>query len=173
MIEQIPLLATAPVTAESISVAEANALLVAWQHRLGPLNRPFSQRAYALLVDGVPVSLAMSASAVSGTVADLRRDQVVELARLCSAPGGAWASRVMIRLWREVFAQRWPDWSVKAAISYSQNAHHRGDLYRFDRWEKIRDDAGHPPGRSATWAKYDAGDVRRGPKSLWMWRYPA
>jgi hypothetical protein len=72
------------VTAESIPVREANALLVAWGHRLGP----FSQRGYALFVDSVPVSLAMSASAVSGTVAGFRRDEVVELARLCSAPGG-------------------------------------------------------------------------------------
>lgn len=169
---QLALLATAPVSAESISVPEANGLLVAWGHRLGPCNRPFSQRAYALLVDGAPVSLAMSASAVSSTVADLRRDQVVELARLCSAPGAAWASRVMLRLWREVFAQRWPDWPVLAAVSYSQNAHHRGDLYRFDGWTKVRDDAGKPPGKTATWAKYNADAPQLGPKSLWVWRYP-
>jgi hypothetical protein len=169
---QLPLLATAPVRAESISVAEANALLMAWQHRLGPLNRPFSQRAYALLVDGQPISVAMSASAVSAAVAGLRRDEVVELARLCSAPGGAWASRVMIRLWREVFAQRWPDWTVKAAISYSQNAHHRGDLYRFDGWTKVRDDCGSSGG--GTWGrKRYASDAVHGPKSLWVWRYAA
>lgn len=88
VIAQMPLLGTAPVTAESIPVDGANALLVAWGHRLGPCNRPFSQRAYALLVDGEPISLAISASAVSGTVAGYRRDQVVELARLCSVPGG-------------------------------------------------------------------------------------
>ena len=171
MIAQLPLLDIAPVAAESFDVAEANTLLVAWGHRLGPCTRLFSQRAYALLVDGEPVSLAMSASAVSGTVTGYRRDQVVELARLCSAPGHAWASRVMLRLWREVFAQRWPDWPVEAAISYSQNAHHRGDLYRFDGWERVRTDAGHPPGRTATWAKYGADHPARGPKSLWVWRY--
>lgn len=77
----------------------------------------------------------------------------------------------MIRVWREVFAPRWPDWRVEAAISYSQNAYHRGDLYRFDGWERVRTDAGHPPGKTATWAKYEAGDVRRGSKSLWVWRY--
>lgn len=173
MIAQLPLLDVAPVAADTISVAEANALLVAWGHRLGPCTRPFSQRAYVLLVDGEPVSLGMSASAVSGTVAGYRRDQVVELARLCSAPGQSWASRVMLRLWREVFAQRWPDWPVVAAVSYSQNAHHRGDLYRFDGWERVRTDAGHPPGRTATWAKYPADHPARGPKSLWVWRYPS
>jgi hypothetical protein len=79
----------------------------------------------------------------------------------------------MLRMWREVFALRWPDWPVAAAISYSQNAHHRGDLYRFDGWEKVRDDAGHPPGKTATWAKYSADSPARGPKTLWLWRYPA
>lgn len=173
MIAQLPLLTAAPVAADSIAIADANALLVAWGHMLGPLNRPFSQRAYALLMDGEPVSLAMSASAVSATVAGYRRDQVVELARLCSAPGRAWASRVMLRLWRAVFAQRWPDWPVLAAVSYSQNAHHRGDLYRFDGWTRVRDDAGHPPGRTATWARYEPGHPALGSKSLWVWRYAA
>jgi len=113
----------------------------------------------------------MSASAVSSTVVGYQRDQVVELARLCSARGAAWASRVMIRLWREVFARRWPDWPVLAAISYSQNAHHRGDLYRFDGWTKIRDDAGSTGG--GTWTRQrEDGHVARGAKSLWLWRYP-
>lgn len=31
-----------------VAVAEANALLVQWEHRLGPCNRPFRQKAYAL-----------------------------------------------------------------------------------------------------------------------------
>ena len=171
VIAQLPLLNVVPVAASAIPVIEANALLVAWGHRLGPCRRPFSQRAYALLIDGQPVSVAMSASAVSVTVAGYRRDQVVELARLCSAPGHAWATRVMLRVWREVFAQRWPDWSVLAAISYSQNAHHRGDLYRFDGWSRVRTDAGHPPGRTATWAKYGSDHPARGAKSLWIWPY--
>ena len=61
----------------------------------------------------------------------------------------------------------------RAALSYSQNAHHRGDLYRFDGWTRVREDAGHPPGRTATWAKYGADHPARGPKSLWAWRYDA
>lgn len=165
------MLDVAPATFDTLDMALGNELLVAWGHRLGPLNRPFSQRGYVLLVDGEPVSLAMSASAVSGTVAGYTRNEVVELARLCSRPGHAWASRVMVRMWREVFARRWPDWPVRAAISYSLNAEHRGDLYRFDGWAKVRDDAGHPPGATATWAKYGVDHPARGPKTLWVWRY--
>lgn len=169
---QLRLLDFAPAAFDTMPVAEANALLVAWGHRLGPLRRPFSMRAYALLVDGEPVSLAMSASAVSATVAGYRRTEVVELARLCSAPGQAWASRVMLRVWRQVFAQRWPDWPVAAAISYSQNAHHRGDLYRFDGWTKVADDCGSSGGGEWSRRRY-ATDAVAGSKSLWLWRYPA
>jgi hypothetical protein len=140
-------------------------------------------------VDGEAVSVAMSASSVSATAQvepdrsapdgqvlrgrRLPRTEVVELARLCSAPGQAWATRIMLRVWREVFGPRWPDWSVQAAVSYSQNAHHRGDLYRFDGWGRVREDAGHPPGRTAAWARYGADHPARSPKSLRVWRYQA
>lgn len=166
------LLDVAPATFDTLSVASANELLVAWQHRLGPLHRPFSQRAYVMLVDGAPISLAMSASAVSKTAGGFRRDQVVELARLCSAPGCSWASRVMLRVWREVFARRWPDWSVEAAISYSQKAHYRGDLYRFDGWIRVSQACGSNGGGAWSRQRY-AGEAARGRKTLWLWRYPS
>jgi hypothetical protein len=188
-VQQLHLLGTAPAAFESLDMAAGNELLVAWGHRLGVLNRPFSQRCYALFVDGEPVSLAMSAAPVGTPVQAepdeidpdgkvvrrgerLRRQEVVELARLCSAPGQAWASRVMIRVWREVFARRWPDGPVSAAVSYSQNAHHRGDLYRFDGWTKVRERTGNQPGRNCTWTRSRAADhPARGLKSLWVWRY--
>src|SRR5438105_3487234 len=93
-----------------LDVAEANRLLVRWGHTLGPLNRPFTTQAYALELDGRPVSLAMSASTVSATAGGYRRTEVVELARLCTDPAHRWATRVMLRLWREACARRWPDW---------------------------------------------------------------
>jgi hypothetical protein len=172
----------APATFDTLDMAEGNALLTTWGHRLGQLHRPFTSRCYVFLLDGEPISLAMSASIISGTVQvqpdaagelgrRLRRTQVVELARLCSAPGQAWASRVMIRVWREVFAPRWPDWPVAAAISYSQNAHHRGDLYRFDGWTAVRTNAGASLG-AGTWSKKrSSADPEHGLKTLWVWRY--
>jgi hypothetical protein len=99
-------------------------------------------------------------------------DEVVELGRLCSDPAQAWANRVMLRLWREVCARRWPHWPVRAAVSYSQNGRHDGTLYRFDGWRKVREDAGGDCGPNATWSK------RRGPehaaagaKTLWLWEF--
>jgi hypothetical protein len=121
-------------------------------------------------VEGEPVSVTVSASAVSATVGGYRRNQVVELARLCSAPGHSWASRVALRLWREVAGPRWPYWSVLAAVSYSLNAHHRGHLYRHDGWERVQVSAGSRGG--GTWsARRGENDPASGSKTLWIWRY--
>jgi hypothetical protein len=76
----------------------------------------------------------------------------------------------MLRLWREVCAPKWAGWQVRVAVSYSHNAHHRGDLYRFDGWERVRDDCGSSGG--GTWSTARTGDdARSGNKSLWLWRY--
>jgi hypothetical protein len=155
-----------PASLRRTNRSEADELLVRWGHRLGPCRRPFGQQAYVLCVDHEPVSIAVSASVVSSTVAGYRRDQVVELARLCSAPGRAWASRVILRLWREVAAPRWPYWPVLAAVSYSLNAQHRGHLYRHDGWERVAVRGG------GTWsARREPGDPAFGSKTLWIWRY--
>jgi hypothetical protein len=152
------------------SVTEANELLVRWGHRLGPVRRPFRQEAYVLTVDGRPVAVATSGSIVNGPVAGYQRDEVVELTRLAACE--PWATRVMLRLWRELCAPRWACWPVKAAVSYSHNAMHRGDIYRFDGWTKIREDAGSNGGR--TWSRERRqSDAVYGRKTLWLWRYEA
>lgn len=153
-----------------IPLRDANELLVGWNHRLGILNRPFRNEAWALMVDGRPVALATSSSIVNGPVAGHSVQEVVELSRLCAEPGNTWANRVMLRMWREVCAPRWPLWDVKAAVSYSHNAMHKGDIYRTDGWERVRTDAGSSGG--GTWStRREEGDVKRGSKSLWVWRY--
>lgn len=171
-----------------IEPAEANAYLREWGHKLGPVNRPFRMEAWALEVDGRPVCVAVSASTVSSEVAAYRdepgpdgkprrvevgrwrRTEAVELARLCAEPGNTWVNRAMLRLWREVLAPRWACWPVKAAISYSKNATHTGDLYRFDGWEKCQEDAGSSGGGRHS-RKRCATDAVYGPKTLWVWRY--
>lgn len=166
----VPLVSLVPVTLE-----DANALLVRFEHKLGPVNRPFRSEAFAMLVDARPVGVVVSASTVSdritgeidGERVDYGRMEVVELARLAAEP---WASRVMIRLWREVLAPRWDSWRVYAAVSYSHNAMHKGDLYRFDGWTRIRTDAGSSGGGAWTRKRY-ATDAVHGSKSLWVWRY--
>ena len=162
-----------------IPLAEANALLVKWGHKLGPVKRPFRSEAFGLTVDGRTCAVAISASTVSNTAAGYRRDQLVELARLASSE--PWGNRVMLRFWRELCAPRWKCWPVLAAISYSQNALHRGDIYRFDGWEKVSDKAGNAnPGkhgfasaeRRQKGTEYATAPIK-GAKTLWLWRYPA
>lgn len=167
---QLRLLDAPMLSLSTLQVDDANRLLLDWGHRLGEIHRPFRMQAFALELDGEPISIAVSASAVSDTVAGLRRVEVVECARLCSSRGTPWASRVMIRVWREVCAPRWPDWAPIAAISYSQNAHHSGDLYRFDGWHKMADKAGSSGGGAWSRKRY-AGDAVYGSKSLWVWPY--
>lgn len=169
--EQIPLLHVSMVELVPGSIELANLLLVDWGHRLGAVNRPFRQEAWLLELHGEPISVSVSGSIVSGNVAGYRREEVVECSRLCSAPNFSWATRIMLRLWREVCAPLWKCWPVKAAISYSHNAHHRGDLYRFDGWEKVREDCGSNGGGSWSRKRY-ATDVIAGCKTLWIWCYP-
>lgn len=152
-----------------LDLDDANRLLVEWGHKLGPCERPFRSEAFALELHGEPISVAISASTVSETAAGFDRVQLVELARLAARV--RWANRVMIRLWREVCAPKWPCWPVRAAVSYSHNAMHSGNLFRFDGWEKVREDCGSSGG--GTWSKPRAeGDAVRGSKTLWLWRFP-
>lgn len=155
-----------------IPVREANALLEAWGHYLGPVARPFGAQAWCLDVDGRPVSVAVSSSIVSPTVAGFRRDQVVELSRLCSAPGAGWATRVAVRLWREIAAWRWPYWPPAAAVAYSHNDRHDGRIYRHDGWQRASTRCGAPPGPNSTWSRgRDPAHPAHGRKTLWIWRY--
>jgi hypothetical protein len=152
-----------------MDVDEANTLLVTWGHRLGKCHRPFGQQAFCLRVQGQPISLAISASIVSATVAEYVRQRVVECARLCSHPQASWANRLMLRLWREVCAPLWPYWSVDALVSYSQNAHHSGNLYRFDGWQRYAENCGSSGGGS--WShKRSTKDAVYGRKTLWLYR---
>lgn len=167
---QLRLLTVPVVGVVPVRLADANALLARWGHKLGPVHRPFRSEAWALEVDGRPLSVAVTCSIVSSTVAGYRCREVVELARLCSEPGVAWANRVMLRLWREVLARRWALWPVKAAVSYSHNAMHRGELYRTDGWEKVTEKAGSSGGGAWSRPRY-AGEAHHGSKTLWLWRY--
>lgn len=151
-----------------MDVAGANRLLVEWGHELGPVERPFHQEAFSLDVGNRPVAVAVSASIVSATAGGFGRFESVELARQAACE--RWANRVMIRLWRETLAELWPCWPVKAAISYSKNSMHSGDLYRFDGWEKVRDDAGSSGGGTYS-RKRSNTDAVFGKKTLWLWRY--
>ena len=154
---------------EPLLDGEANRLLTLWGHYLGPCERPFGKQAFALHIDGQPLSVAVSASTVSATVPGVgARQELVELARLCSAPDARWATRVMLRLWREVHSRQWPYWPVRAAVAYSQNDRHDGRIYRFDGWTKVRETRGSSGGGQWTKARTD-DDPSSGAKSLWTY----
>lgn len=155
-----------------VSIAEANALLARWGHYLGPANRPFGQEGWVLDIGGRAVSVAVSASIVSATVLDYRRNEVVELARLCSDPAERWATRPMLRLWREVAAPRFCSWAIQAAVAYSTTRRHEGDIYRWDGWRLARNDAGcsnHGGTWSGGYKSYP--EAAKGTKRLWVWNY--
>lgn len=163
-------LATMPLAGFSPCPDEhANALVVEWGHNLGACNRPFDMRGWVLDIAGQPISTAITASTVSETVAGYHRSEVIELARLCTDPAERWATRVMLRMWRELTPPLWPHWPVKALVAYSQNDRHEGRIYRFDGWTKVTDRAGHSGGGGAWTRKRYASDAANGYKTLWVY----
>lgn len=157
----------------AVEMAEANAWLADWGHYLGECHRPFHQEGWVLSVVGDPVSVAVSASSVSSHVTcahgfRYERRDMVELARLAS--GQEWATRPMLRLWREVAAKAWRDWTCRVVIAYSQNNRHEGDLYRWDGWELCSTTAGSSGG--GTWSKSRGDDhAAKGDKKLWLYHF--
>jgi hypothetical protein len=153
-----------------VSMAEANALLEEWGHYLGPCERPFRSEGWVLDIRDAPVAVAITSSIVSGQVSGFDKQEVVELARLCACE--RWATRVMLRLWREIAAPRYLCWKPRAAVAYSQTSRHEGDIYRFDGWELMNESAGSSGGGAWSRPRY-AGDAVHGKKKQWLWRYAA
>lgn len=149
---------------------ELNHFLHAWGHPLDAVNRPYGRHDWLLEVDGRPVAVASSASIVSSTVAGYGRKDVVELSRIARAPGDPAIMRVMLRLWREYLARRWPYWPVRAAVSY-QLPGTTGNLYRFDGWERVG--TVRRSGGGGTWTATDpkVSKIGDGRKTLWLHRY--
>lgn len=160
-----------------VNLDEANALLEQWEHYLGPVARPFPPTdAYALDVDGEPIAVVTSDGIVGDTSAGYARSEVVELSRLCVRPGDQWATRVMLRLWREQCGPKWPCVKPRsgqpplAAVAYSKNDRHEGRIYRFDGWTRVTTRAGSSGG--GQWSRKRASnDAANGPKTLWLWKY--
>jgi hypothetical protein len=154
------------VTFEEIPHYMADEALVKWEHWLGGCNRPFGRQSFGLFVMNKLVSVAVSASTVNERCGGMSRFDVVELARQCSDPAHKWATRVMVRLWRELAPQSWPHWPVKVCVSYSNALRHSGDIYRFDGWTRVADVKG--GNASKTWG--DEGRRKTfDPKTVWAY----
>jgi len=151
---------------DAISLDEANAALVAWEHKMGPFNRPnFGNRVrcHGLRHNGDLIGCAITDRAIASEVAGLPRDGIVELARVCAARRDL--NRVIVRLWREfVLPAICREWGATTAISYQDAVLHSGDLYRFDGWTAI--------GKSSSGT--DKRSNRKGrSKIIWAWPAPA
>jgi len=135
--------------------ALADAALLRWGHWLGGCRRPFGRQSFGLWLGGELAAVAVSASTVNAAYAGYRRQEVVELARLCSHPDHRDLTRVALRLWRVTAAEEWSAryWAVRA---------YNGDVSRFDGWRKVADVPGGTAGGNWSRAKkYD-------PKAVWV-----
>src|SRR5271154_2656092 len=92
------------VTFDEIPLERANECLVAWLHKMGPINRPNfgGETSHGLSYQGELVAITTTSSLISANVAnrdDLTRANTIELSRLCSS--SPHLCRVALRLWRE------------------------------------------------------------------------
>lgn len=159
---QTTLLDSAGVVWRSTTIEEANASLVAWGHRMGPMNRPDygDLTAQGLYHDGTMVAVACTAGLVRAAVGNcpwLTRANAIELARLCAVRPGL--CRVALRLWREF---TFPGIGREFAVSYQDADIHSGNVYRFDGWSRVAYNGG---------GSVDQRTGRVG-RNKWVWVWP-
>jgi hypothetical protein len=119
---------------EAIDRGVLNRALVAWQHKMGPWERPDFGKArfHGLFHNGELVAIAATDQLIAETCAGLGRHEALELGRLCAVRPGL--CRPMLRLWREFI---FPAYGYRWAVSYQDAIEHSGNLYRFDGWVKL------------------------------------
>lgn len=156
MLALLPIVSFVPCT-----LAQANDLLVRWNHKMGPVNRPNNfVYCHALLHEDEPVAVTTTHTLIRETCAGLdwlRRDNTVELSRLCAARAGL--CRVALRLWREFV---FPALDFEWAISYQDADAHTGNTYRFDGWRRV------------AFSHSGGADPRSGRigRNKWVWVWP-
>lgn len=149
--------------------ALVNALLAEWGHYLGPQAGPRLVLWYVLTLKSVPVAVAVSGTPRGATCALVPWPNVVECARICTAPGHNDLTRVVLRCWRKVAAQDFADaygHPISLLAAYSDSSRHPGSIYRTDGW-KLYDERQRGSGGTAT---RGGSAQRRALKRLWVWR---
>ena len=153
------------VSFDAIEVAQLNFYLEAWQHKMGPLNRPRFGTfggAYALMSHGQPVAVVAHEKMIAAETCGLSREEAFELARVCAVRPHL--CRVAVRLWREfVFPSAARVGGFTWAISYQDRVQHRGDLYRHDGWVRL----GHTSSGTDQRGREGVRKGRR--KTVWGW----
>jgi len=149
------------VSFDPVTLAEANRMLEAWGHRMGPLRRGHQGAVcHALFHEGEPAAVTTASNlivpVVGGGCEWLTRENTIELSRLCAARPGL--CRVALRLWREFV---FPVVGYEFAVSYQDAALHSGATYRFDGWQRVGLSRSGPDRRSGRPAR---------DKWVWVWR---
>lgn len=159
----MPLLIDPLISFDRIDRDEMNECLVAWAHRMGPINRPTFKEPvdFGLRICGELVAVVAADSLIRPTCGFSRSD-AFELSRLCAKDRAL--TRAAIRLWREVAMPLIVRaWGTPWAISYQNAVMHRGDLYRFDGWQRVGWSAGGADPRAA------GGTVSAKRRVIWGW----
>lgn len=143
------MLADPLVSFDLIDRDEANECLERWRHRMGPIKRPLFRAPidFGLREMGELQGVICCDTLIRETCGFTRYD-AFELSRMCAAAPRI--NRALIRLFTE-FAQPAVArvWGTQWAISYQNAKMHRGDLYRFDGWLRLRETRGGPDPRAA------------------------
>lgn len=151
------------VTWRGISRDEANAALVSWEHKMGPMRRVDygDEACHGLIEDGKILAITTTSGLVREAVGGApwaTRETAIELSRLCASDKDL--NRVALRLWRRFsfpkFGKRW-------AISYQDSDLHTGATYRNDGWTRVC----HSAGASSV----DQRTGRQG-RNKWVWVWP-
>lgn len=146
---------------DPVTLPEANEMLVAWGHKMGPLKRGNQGAAscHALWMGDEYLAVATASTlimpVVGGGCSWMTRDNTIELSRLCAARGGL--CRVALRLWRECV---FPSLGYDYAVSYQDADLHNGNTYRFDGWKRV--------GRARSGTDTRSGRPGRD-KWVWAW----
>ena len=149
------------VSFDCIDLADLNRCLIAWDHKMGPWERPNfgSQSFHGLRHNGNLVAVTAAAPLIPKQTVGLTRDVAFELGRVCASTPHL--CRPTLRLWREfafpaichVHGWTW-------AISYQDAKLHTGNLYKLDGWMSI--------GKSNSGTDNRSGKTGRS-KIIWGW----
>lgn len=148
---------------DTIEREEMNRLLVAWDHAMGPLNRPQYGKPIDFVVrrHGEPVAVIACDTLIRDTCG-LTRANAFELSRLCG-PGRGMCSMAM-KLWRQfAYPEIVRQWKTPWVISYQDATRHKGTLYRYDHWVVLGYSSGGGDPRAA------AGTVNARKRVIWGW----
>lgn len=123
---------------DAIDRDELNRCLIAWQHKMGPWERPqnFPEWFHGVRHNGELVAVLAAAALIKEPVAGLTRADAIELGRVCATRPAL--NRAAVRLWREfVFPSLCAVNGHTWVVSYQDAVMHTGGLYRFDGWVRL------------------------------------